>query len=68
MNSTTKDISMAEAVNIESGNMGFTVEVSVGQVFFKYFGFPCNSVHRLLHTHHHHHHLSSGGGIIGPIV
>jgi hypothetical protein len=36
--------------------MGFVVEkVALGQVFTKYFGFPCQfSFHRLLHTHHHH--------------
>jgi hypothetical protein len=39
--------------------------VALGQVFSKYFGFPCQfSFHRLLHTHH----LSSGAGTIGQIV
>jgi hypothetical protein len=26
---------------------------ALGQVFSDYFGFPCHSFHRLLHTHHH---------------
>jgi hypothetical protein len=49
-----------------SGHMGFVVDkVALGQVFFEYFGFPCQfSFHRLLHTHH----LSSGAGIISQIV
>jgi hypothetical protein len=42
--------------------MGFLMDkVALGQVFFEYFGFPCQfSFHRLLHTHH----LSSGAGTI----
>jgi hypothetical protein len=29
--------------------------VALGQVFSKYFGFPCqSSFHQLLHNHHHH--------------
>jgi hypothetical protein len=41
-------------------------EVALGQVFFKYFGFPCQfSFHQLLHTHHH---LLSGAGTEGHIV
>jgi hypothetical protein len=37
--------------------------MSLGQVFFKYFGFPCQSlVHQLLHNHNH---LSSRTGTIG---
>jgi hypothetical protein len=46
--------------------VGFVVDkVALGQVFSKYFGFPCQfSFHRLLHTHH----LSSGAGTIGQIV
>jgi hypothetical protein len=44
-------------------------KVALGQVFFNYFGFPCQfSFHRLLNIHyhhHHHHHLSSGAGTIG---
>jgi hypothetical protein len=37
--------------------VGFVVDkVALGQVFFEYFGFPCQfSFHRLLHTHHQHH-------------
>jgi hypothetical protein len=35
------------------GNVGFVVDkVALGQVFSKYFGFPCQSFHQLLHTHH----------------
>jgi hypothetical protein len=47
--------------------VGFVVDkVALGQVFSKYFGFPCKfSFHRLLHTHHH---LSSGAGKIGQLV
>jgi hypothetical protein len=38
--------------------VGFVVgEMALGQVFFEYFGFPCQfSFHRLLYNHHHHHH------------
>jgi hypothetical protein len=33
---------------------GFVVDkVAQGQVFSEYFGFPCQSFHRLLHTRHH---------------
>jgi hypothetical protein len=40
--------------------------VALGQVFYEYFGFPCQySFHRLLHIHHH---LSSGAGTIGQLV
>jgi hypothetical protein len=44
--------------------VGFVVEkVALGQVFSKYFGFPCqSSFHHLLHNHPH---LSSGAGTIG---
>jgi hypothetical protein len=44
--------------------LGFVVDkVALGQVFFEYFGFPCqSSFHRLLRNHHH---LSSGAGTIG---
>jgi hypothetical protein len=32
-------------------------KVALGQVFFEYFGLPCQfSFHQLLHIHHHHHH------------
>jgi hypothetical protein len=40
-------------------------KAALGQVFSEYFGFPCQSFHRLLHTHHH---PSSGAGTIGQIV
>jgi hypothetical protein len=35
--------------------VGFVVDkVALGQVFFEYFGFPCqSSFHQLLHNHHH---------------
>jgi hypothetical protein len=44
--------------------VGFVVnEAELGQVFFEYFGFPCQFLfHRMLHIHHH---LSSGAGTIG---
>jgi hypothetical protein len=33
-----------------SGHVGFVDEVTLGQVFSKYFGFPCQySFHKLLH-------------------
>jgi hypothetical protein len=49
-----------------SGRVGFVVgRVALGQVFSKYFGFPCQFLfRRLLHTHH----LSSGTGTIGQLV
>jgi hypothetical protein len=47
-----------------SGHVGFVVDrVALGQVFSKYFGFPCqSSFHQLLHNHPH---LSSGLCTIG---
>jgi hypothetical protein len=46
--------------------MGFVVDkVEKGQVLAEYFGSPCQSFHRLLHTHHH---PSSGAGAIGQIL
>jgi hypothetical protein len=47
-----------------SGNVGFVVDkVALGQVFSKYFSFPCqSSFHRLLQNYPH---LSSGAGTIG---
>jgi hypothetical protein len=41
---------------------GFVVDKAV---FAEYFGFSCQSFHRLLHTHHY---PSSGAGTIGPIA
>jgi hypothetical protein len=39
--------------------------VALGQIFYEYFGFPCQlSFHRLLHIHH----LSFGAGTAGQIV
>jgi hypothetical protein len=41
-------------------------QMTLGQVFSGYFGFPCQSLfHQLLHNHHH---LSSGAGTIGQLV
>jgi hypothetical protein len=35
--------------------VGFVVdEAALGQAISEYFGFPCQSFHRLLHIHHHH--------------
>jgi hypothetical protein len=50
-----------------SFHVGFVVDkVTLGQVFSKYFGFPCQfSLHWLLHIYHH---LSSGTGTIGQTV
>jgi hypothetical protein len=46
--------------------VGFVVDkAELGQVFFEYFGCPCQVFHRPLHTHHH---PSSGSGTIGQIV
>jgi hypothetical protein len=46
---------------------GFAVnKVTLGQIFFEYFGFlgfPIQSFYRLIHTH-----LSSGAGTLGQIV
>jgi hypothetical protein len=39
--------------------------VALGQVFSKYFSFPCQSLHWLLHTHHH---PWSGAGTVGQIL
>jgi hypothetical protein len=48
-----------------SGHVGFVVDKLVlGQVFSRYFSFPCQSFHRLLHTHH----PSSGVGTVGQTV
>jgi hypothetical protein len=49
-----------------SGHVRSVVDkVPLGQVFFEYFGLPCQfSFHRLLHTHH----LSTGAGTIGQLV
>jgi hypothetical protein len=40
-------------------------KVAQEQVFSQYFCFPCQSLHRLLHTHHY---PSSGAGITRQIV
>jgi hypothetical protein len=35
-------------------HVGFVVDkAALGQIFFKYFGFPCLSFHRFLHYHNH---------------
>jgi hypothetical protein len=47
-----------------SGHVGIVVDIAaLGQVFSEYVGFPCQSFHRLLHTHHHA--LSSGASTLG---
>jgi hypothetical protein len=49
--------------------VAFVVDkVALGQVFSKYFGFPCQFSFRLLHTHYHNHHLLTGADKIGQIV
>jgi hypothetical protein len=57
---------MSSYLNSKTGSshVGFVVDkVGMGQVFSKYFGFPCqSSFHQFLHNHHH---LSSGAGKIG---
>jgi hypothetical protein len=46
-----------------SFRVGFTVDkAALGQVFSYYFGFPCQALYRLFHTHHH---PSSVSGKIG---
>jgi hypothetical protein len=54
-----------------SGHVGFVVaKVALGEVFSEYFGFPCQALHRLFHTHHHlgllQYGLSSGHGSTPP--
>jgi hypothetical protein len=35
-------------------HVGFVVDkAALGQVFFEYFGFPCQSFHQFLHHHNH---------------
>jgi hypothetical protein len=36
--------------------VGFVVDkMALGQIFFEYFGFPCqSSFHQILHHHHNH--------------
>jgi hypothetical protein len=50
-----------------SGHVGFLVDIiALEQVFYEYFGFPCQfSFHRLLHTHHY---IAFVAGIIREIV
>jgi hypothetical protein len=40
-------------------------KVALGQVFFEYFGFPCQFLFKLLLNTHH---RSSGAGTIGQLV
>jgi hypothetical protein len=48
------------------GHVDFVVDkAELGQVFSEYFRFPCQSSHRLLHTHHH---TSSGAGTVGHLL
>jgi hypothetical protein len=62
----TEDRSIAQAVSCwlptaaarfraRSRHVGFVVDkVARGQVFFEYFGFPCQSLfHQILHPHNH---------------
>jgi hypothetical protein len=52
--------------SLGSGNVGFVVDkVELWHVLSEHFGFPCQSFHRLFHTHHH---PSSGAGTIGQTV
>jgi hypothetical protein len=53
-------------LQLGSDHVGLVVDkVALGQVFSKYFDFPCQfSFHRLLQTHH----LSSGAGTIDQLV
>jgi hypothetical protein len=45
--------------------VGFVVDkTALGQAFSEHFGLPCQSFHRLLHTHH----PSSGADTIGQTV
>jgi hypothetical protein len=45
----------AARVRVRAEHVGFVVDkVALGQVFFKYFGFPCHPFfHRFLHYHYH---------------
>jgi hypothetical protein len=48
-----------------SGHVGFMEDkMALEQVFSEYFGFPCQSFHRLLQDRH----LLSGAGTIGQMV
>jgi hypothetical protein len=52
--------------DLRSGHVGFEVDkVTLGQVFFEYFGLPCQLLFRRLP---HIHHLSSGASTISQIV
>jgi hypothetical protein len=57
---------LPNAATRAQAQVGFVVDkVALGQVFSKYFGFPCQfSFHRLLHTNH----LSSGAGTVGRLA
>jgi hypothetical protein len=47
--------------------VGYVVDkAALGQAFFEFFGFPCQSFYRLLHTHQHS--SPSGAIIIGNLV
>jgi hypothetical protein len=49
----------------KSGHVGFVVDkVALGQVFSKYTGFSCQSLHQVFHTHQH----FSTAGTIGQTV
>jgi hypothetical protein len=55
---------MTIELKASSSHVGFLVDkVALGQVFFEYFGFSCQSSFlQLLYSHHY---LSSGAGIMG---
>jgi hypothetical protein len=56
----------ASQVRTRVWSCGISGGQALGQVFSKYFGFPCqSSFHQLLHNHHH---LSFGAGKIWPVV
>jgi hypothetical protein len=56
----------AAIFNPRSSHVGFVMDrVALGQVFYEYFGFPCQFSFHLLH---HTHHLLSGAGTIWQIV
>jgi hypothetical protein len=67
----TVSLTVAQAVSLRlldsrSGHGGCVVdEAALGQVLSESFCFPCQSSHRLLHTHHH---PSSGAGTVGQTV
>jgi hypothetical protein len=44
----------AAQVHVQAEDVGFVVDkATLGQVFSKYFGFPCQSFYQFLHHHNH---------------